>query len=173
MSLLTHEWLSRPVQKNAKPRLFSFSLAAVVSFIQENPTPSIFLRRRSGAMKNKLMSSAPWRGEEEAQQFEGANLKVTNQPGSTPTMLVPGQKKSVASKSKPREPIAEIDPELRYSFQRNTQVMPWFLFTFFFKNKILVSLSCEKYCFSQVLCFFTCGGWFTQFSLYYTCNLIF
>lgn len=90
-----------------------------------------------------------------------------------PNHACPGQKKSVASKSKPREPIAEIDPELRYSFQRNTQVMPWFLFTFFFKNKILVSLSCEKYCFSQVLCFFTCGGWFTQFSLYYTCNLIF
>lgn len=75
-------------------------------------------------MKKELLSSAPWRGEEEARPFEGANLKVTNQPGSTPTMLVPGKKKSVASKSKSGESIAEIDPELRYSFRRNAQVRP-------------------------------------------------
>ncbi|OVA08082.1 hypothetical protein BVC80_1729g35 [Macleaya cordata] len=71
--------------------------------------------------KKQLLSSAPWRGEEENEEkFKDGKLKVTNQPGSTPTMYVPG-KKSVSSKSSEdnNDSLSEIDPELKYSFQRN------------------------------------------------------
>ncbi|CAN6458325.1 unnamed protein product [Victoria cruziana] len=73
-------------------------------------------------MKKKLLSSAPWRDEEKAEPFEDAKLKATNQPGQTPTMYVP-RKRSISSKKSPEEDVPEIDPELRYSFQRNFQFL--------------------------------------------------
>ncbi|XAR57528.1 hypothetical protein NMG60_11025703 [Bertholletia excelsa] len=75
--------------------------------------------------KKELLSSAPWRGEDsgDADKFKDAKLKVTNQPGSTPTMYVP-RKRSVSSKTaEPDDSSSEIDPELRYSFQRNFQFL--------------------------------------------------
>ena len=78
--------------------------------------------------KRELLKSAPWRVEEEEDdKFEDAKLKVTNQPGSTPVMHVPGKK---LSKSKNGvaddgdDSLTEMDPELRYSFQRNFQASP-------------------------------------------------
>ncbi|KAF3777866.1 hypothetical protein EJ110_NYTH44873 [Nymphaea thermarum] len=73
-------------------------------------------------MKKKLLSSAPWRDEEKVEPFEDAKLKATNQPGQTPTMYVP-RKRSISSKKGPEEDALEIDPELRYSFQRNFQFL--------------------------------------------------
>ncbi|XP_031489739.1 uncharacterized protein LOC116257264 [Nymphaea colorata] len=73
-------------------------------------------------MKKKLLSSAPWRDEEKVEPFEDAKLKATNQPGQTPTMYVP-RKRSISSKKGPEEDVPEIDPELRYSFQRNFQFL--------------------------------------------------
>ncbi|XP_058090097.1 uncharacterized protein LOC131236728 [Magnolia sinica] len=73
-------------------------------------------------MKKKLLSSAPWRDEEKSEKFEDAKLRATNQPGTTPTMHVP-RKKSVSSKATDEDESIEIDPELRYSFQRNVQFL--------------------------------------------------
>ncbi|RWR90325.1 Thymidylate synthase [Cinnamomum micranthum f. kanehirae] len=73
-------------------------------------------------MKKKLLESAPWRDGPEPNKFEDAKLKMTNQPGTTPTMHVPG-KKSLSSKSTDDNDSIEIDPELRYSFQRNVQFL--------------------------------------------------
>ncbi|KAK9162040.1 hypothetical protein Syun_002942 [Stephania yunnanensis] len=76
-------------------------------------------------MKKKLLSSAPWRGggeEEETEAFKDAKLKVTSQPGSTPTMYVPAKKSSKHDHDS-KDSMAEIDPELRYSFQRNFQFL--------------------------------------------------
>lgn len=77
--------------------------------------------------KKELLKSAPWRVEEgEDDKFKDAKLKVTNQPGSTPTMHVPGKK---LSKSRTNvaddddDSLTEMDPELRYSFQRNFQFL--------------------------------------------------
>ncbi|XP_059641738.1 uncharacterized protein LOC132283743 [Cornus florida] len=72
-------------------------------------------------MKKELLSSAPWRGEEN--DFEGAKLRVKSEPGTTPTMYVPGKKKTSSSKDDDKDSLAEIDPELRYSFQRNFQFL--------------------------------------------------
>ncbi|KAF3447396.1 hypothetical protein FNV43_RR12582 [Rhamnella rubrinervis] len=75
--------------------------------------------------KKKLVASAPWRGEEDGaeEEFKNAKLRVTNQPGGTPTMHVP-RKKSIRSKDQdPDDSLSEIDPELRYSFQRNFQFL--------------------------------------------------
>lgn len=78
-------------------------------------------------MKKELLASAPWRvdpKEQEAQKFKDARLKVTNQPGSTPTMHVPGKKRAVKSQNADDgDDSLEIDPEFRYSFQRNFQVL--------------------------------------------------
>ncbi|PKU71787.1 hypothetical protein MA16_Dca008316 [Dendrobium catenatum] len=72
-------------------------------------------------MKKELLSSVPWRGEERSENFPNAKLKVTNNSGSMPTMHVP-RKSSVAGKADIDDNVAEIDPELRYSFHRNVQV---------------------------------------------------
>lgn len=73
--------------------------------------------------KKDLLSSAPWRGDDEnSDKFEDAKLKVTNNPGSTPVMHVP-RKRSVDSNADNDESAIEIDPELRYSFQRNLAVI--------------------------------------------------
>lgn len=70
--------------------------------------------------KKQLMSSAPWRGEDDTEQFPDANLKVTRQQDDTSTMHVP---RSKSSNHNHDEDLIEIDPELRYSFQRNFQVL--------------------------------------------------
>ncbi|KAI4332364.1 hypothetical protein L6164_017280 [Bauhinia variegata] len=73
--------------------------------------------------KKQLLSSAPWRAGQDEEEFPDAKLKVTSQPGTTPTMHVPS-KKSKQSKADVDDDGLEIDPELRYSFQRNYQVLP-------------------------------------------------
>lgn len=81
-----------------------------------------------GKQKKELWASAPWRtgeDDDEKNKFEDANLKATNTPGSTPTMHV--HRRKVKSKSSDEdedgESALEIDPELRYSFQRNYQFL--------------------------------------------------
>ena len=68
--------------------------------------------------KKQLMSSAPWRGDD-TEEFEDAKLKLTSQPGATSTMHVPRTK---SNHHHHHDNSLEIDPELRYSFQRNFQV---------------------------------------------------
>lgn len=74
--------------------------------------------------KKELLASAPWReGPLEDEKFKDAKMKVTSQPGTTPTMHVPGKKKfSSKNHAVGEDSLTEIDPELRYSFQRNFQV---------------------------------------------------
>ncbi|KAH6763841.1 zinc finger/BTB domain protein [Perilla frutescens var. hirtella] len=75
--------------------------------------------------KKELLASAPWRaGPQEEEKFKDAKIKVTSQPGTTPTMHVPG-KKNFSSKNDAvgDDSLTEIDPELRYSFQRNFQFL--------------------------------------------------
>lgn len=76
-----------------------------------------------GKSKKELLSKAPWRGDDHdnSNKFADAKLKVTNQPGSTPKMHVP-HRKSAGSRLDDDDDSLEIDPELRYSFQRNLQV---------------------------------------------------
>ncbi|GMI83051.1 hypothetical protein like AT1G33810 [Hibiscus trionum] len=77
-----------------------------------------------GNLKKELLSKAPWRGDDDqdnSNKFADAKLKVTNQPGSTPKMHVP-RRKSAASQTDDDDTL-EIDPELRYSFQRNFQFL--------------------------------------------------
>lgn len=75
--------------------------------------------------KKELLESAPWRvgPQENDEKFKDARLKVTSQPGATPTMHVPGKKKyNSHTDDVGEDSLTEIDPELRYSFQRNFQV---------------------------------------------------
>ena len=73
--------------------------------------------------KKELLASAPWRGEasSEVDKFKDAKLKVTSQPGSTPTMHVPGKRSNNRSAAAD-DSLSQLDPEFRYSFQRNFQV---------------------------------------------------
>ncbi|KAF3950236.1 hypothetical protein CMV_023974 [Castanea mollissima] len=86
--------------------------------------------------KKKLMSSAPWRGEEEAaEEFQDAKLKVTKQqPGAESVMHVPRKKKDKSKRHDhddyDDDSLVEIDPQLRYSFQRNYQVSIFLIFIF-------------------------------------------
>uniref|UniRef100_A0A2N9G240 Uncharacterized protein n=1 Tax=Fagus sylvatica TaxID=28930 RepID=A0A2N9G240_FAGSY len=79
--------------------------------------------------KKKLMSSAPWRGEEEAtEEFQDAKLKVTKQqPGAESVMHVPRKKKDKSNRhdhdNNDDDSLVEIDPQLRYSFHRNYQFL--------------------------------------------------
>ncbi|XP_059451766.1 uncharacterized protein LOC132182516 [Corylus avellana] len=78
--------------------------------------------------KKRLMSSAPWRGEEEAaEEFRDAKLKVTKQPGAEPVMHVPRKTKDKSKRHGHQDDddddSLEIDPQLRYSFQRNYQFL--------------------------------------------------
>ncbi|GKV35173.1 hypothetical protein SLEP1_g43477 [Rubroshorea leprosula] len=76
-----------------------------------------------GKAKKDLLASAPWRvGEEEPDKFADAKIKVTNEPGSTPTMHVP-KSKSKGSKHEDEDEALGIDPRIRYSFQRNYQFL--------------------------------------------------
>ncbi|GMN45393.1 hypothetical protein TIFTF001_014576 [Ficus carica] len=77
----------------------------------------------SKAKKKQLLASAPWRVDEDSdKEFKDAKLKVTSQPGGKSTMHVP-RKKSVRSEDQDLDDSLEIDPELRYSFQRNFQFL--------------------------------------------------
>lgn len=71
--------------------------------------------------KKELLSSAPWRGEEDqSDKFKDAKMKVTRQPGETATMHVPPKK--TKKPTDVDEDESALDPELRYSFQRNYKV---------------------------------------------------
>ncbi|KAK3426531.1 hypothetical protein EUGRSUZ_F02960 [Eucalyptus grandis] len=72
--------------------------------------------------KKQLLSKAPWRVEDDDQsdKFKDAKLRVTSQPGQTPTMHVPRKKSRPGDADEEDE--SALDPELRYSFQRNFMV---------------------------------------------------
>ncbi|EYU22749.1 hypothetical protein ABFS82_03G120300 [Erythranthe guttata] len=78
-----------------------------------------------GKTKKELLASAPWRAgpEESDEKFKDARMKVTSQPGATPTMHVPGKKNYSNNGDLGEDSLTEIDPELRYSFQRNFQFL--------------------------------------------------
>jgi len=87
--------------------------------------------RRRGGMGRKrkeLLSSAPWRTGEAAEDEEAARLSregkvsVTNNPGETATMNVPRSRRQDLDLTVDDFDEEEIDPELRYSFQRNSRV---------------------------------------------------
>ena len=71
--------------------------------------------------KKDLLESAPWRVEED--KFEDAKLKATRPAGGGEGKMYVPRKKSGSSKSPEINEALEIDPELRYSFQRNFQVI--------------------------------------------------
>uniref|UniRef100_A0A7C9D4W5 Uncharacterized protein n=1 Tax=Opuntia streptacantha TaxID=393608 RepID=A0A7C9D4W5_OPUST len=75
-----------------------------------------------GKTKKQLLSSAPWR-DEESDEFKDAKVKVTSEPGTTPTMHVPRKKSVSSSIGEEDDSVSEIDPELRYTFQRNFQFL--------------------------------------------------
>ncbi|KAM1120682.1 hypothetical protein ACFX19_002492 [Malus domestica] len=67
--------------------------------------------------KKQWMSSAPWRMEKEAEtEFPERKLKVTSQPGSTPTMHVIRKKTKRSQDQDDQDSLTKINPELRYSF---------------------------------------------------------
>ncbi|KAJ4850642.1 hypothetical protein Tsubulata_023977 [Turnera subulata] len=76
--------------------------------------------------KKELLSRAPWRGDDDdddTDKFADAKLKVTKESGSEAVMHVP---KSKANRFKDEDAFEEefqIDPTLRYSFQRNFQFL--------------------------------------------------
>lgn len=92
-----------------------------MSLTSEKSSVSIPLMAKT---KKELLASAPWRaGPESDEKFKDARMKVTSQPGTTPKMHVPGKKKYNSKNDDVGEDsLSEIDPELRYSFQRNFQV---------------------------------------------------
>ncbi|XP_057457076.1 uncharacterized protein LOC130748013 [Lotus japonicus] len=69
--------------------------------------------------KKQLLSSAPWRGDD-TEDFQDAKLKLTSQPGDTATMHVPRTNPNLHHQ---HDDSIEIDPQLRYSFQRNFQFL--------------------------------------------------
>ncbi|GAB2296925.1 hypothetical protein Dimus_031027 [Dionaea muscipula] len=75
--------------------------------------------------RKELLASEPWRGDETPaeDQFKDARIKVTNQPGSTPTMHLPRKKtserKNDTATAAADEPASKIDPEFLYGFRRN------------------------------------------------------
>ncbi|XP_010542816.1 PREDICTED: uncharacterized protein LOC104815902 [Tarenaya hassleriana] len=74
------------------------------------------------AKKKELLSKAPWRGDDDdSDKFSDAKLKVTRESGGTSTMHVP-RRRSDGSAANDDDSL-EIDPELRYSFQRNYQFL--------------------------------------------------
>ncbi|KAL1832154.1 hypothetical protein DCAR_0102166 [Daucus carota subsp. sativus] len=106
--------------------------------------------------KKELLASAPWRGQEE-EKFKDAKLKATrNQSGST--MHLHRKKNNGVEKTYEDDSITELDPQLRYSFQRNYQ----FLQSVFSIDTIVKPLPpAMAYNVSRNLSFFT--RIFTQF----------
>ncbi|PAN33309.1 hypothetical protein PAHAL_6G010700 [Panicum hallii] len=80
-----------------------------------------------GRKRKELLSSAPWRTGEAAEDEEAARLSregkvsVTNNPGETATMNVPRSRRQDLDITVDDFDEEEIDPELRYSFQRNSR----------------------------------------------------
>jgi len=73
----------------------------------------------------KTAAAPPWREKaKEKDKYERARLRATNEPGKTPTMYVPPPPSSRQAHShyKGDSPF-DIDPELRYTFQRNFQFL--------------------------------------------------
>lgn len=84
---------------------------------------------RMGRKRKELLSSAPWRTGEAAEDDDEAarlsregKVSVTSNPGETPTMHVPRNKRQDLDLAVDDFDEDEIDPELRYSFQRNSRV---------------------------------------------------
>ncbi|RCV29434.1 hypothetical protein SETIT_6G013300v2 [Setaria italica] len=81
-----------------------------------------------GRKRKELLSSAPWRTGEAAEDEEAARLSregkvsVTNNPGETATMNVPRSRRQDLDLTVDDFDEEEIDPELRYSFQRNSRM---------------------------------------------------
>ncbi|GJN12618.1 hypothetical protein PR202_ga30910 [Eleusine coracana subsp. coracana] len=81
-----------------------------------------------GRKRKELLSSAPWRTGEAAEDEEAARLSregkvsVTNNPGETATMNVPRSRRQELDLTVDDFEEDDIDPELRYSFQRNSRV---------------------------------------------------
>ncbi|VFQ69937.1 unnamed protein product [Cuscuta campestris] len=112
--------------------------------------------------KKELLKSAPWRvGSEEDEKFKDAKMKVTREPGSTPTMHVPAKDSAGSNPNALQDdddPLIEIDPQLRYSFQRNFK----FLQHVFSVDTVVKPLPISmQYNVSRNLSFFT--RIFTQF----------
>ncbi|RLM61295.1 hypothetical protein C2845_PM14G00840 [Panicum miliaceum] len=82
-----------------------------------------------GRKRKELLSSAPWRTGEAAEDEEAARLSregkvsVTNNPGETATMNVPRSRRQDLDITVDDFDEEEIDPELRYSFQRNSRFL--------------------------------------------------
>lgn len=80
--------------------------------------------------RKELLSSAPWRTGEAEEDDEAARMSregkvtVTSNPGETPTMNMPRSKRPDLDLAVDDFEEDEIDPELRYSFQRNSRVCP-------------------------------------------------
>ena len=101
-----------------------------------------------GRKRKELLSSAPWRTGEAAEDEDAARMSregkvsVTSNPGETPTMSVPRSRRPDLDLTVDDFEEDEIDPELRYSFQRNSRVPytptrpPLFLFFFFWFSMI-------------------------------------
>ncbi|KAL2503027.1 uncharacterized protein Fot_36875 [Forsythia ovata] len=78
----------------------------------------------------ELLMSTIWRVEEKEEKFKDTKLKVTNQPGTTPTIHVPGKKK-YKNDDVSEDSLTKIDPELHYSFQHNFQFLCLLFWGFF------------------------------------------
>uniref|UniRef100_A0A0E0I6I8 Uncharacterized protein n=1 Tax=Oryza nivara TaxID=4536 RepID=A0A0E0I6I8_ORYNI len=85
---------------------------------------------RMGRKRKELLSSAPWRTGEAAEDDDEAarlsregKVSVTSNPGETPTMHVPRNKRQDLDLAVDDFDEDEIDPELRYSFQRNSRFL--------------------------------------------------
>lgn len=74
--------------------------------------------------KRELLKLAPWRDtpQDGDNKFQDARLKVTSEPGTMPTMHVPGKVYNSETGGIGEDSLVEINPELRYCFQRNFQV---------------------------------------------------
>jgi hypothetical protein len=81
-----------------------------------------------GRKRKELLSSAPWRTGEAAEDEDAARMSregkvsVTSNPGETPTMSVPRSRRPDLDLTVDDFEEDEMDPELRYSFQRNSRV---------------------------------------------------
>jgi len=78
------------------------------------------------AKKKELLSKAPWRGDDEddSDKFSNAKLKVTKDSDGMSKMHVPSRGTKKGSLADDDDDSLEIDPQLRYSFNRNYQVYP-------------------------------------------------
>lgn len=72
--------------------------------------------------KKELLSKAPWRGDDDdSDKFSNAKLKVTKESDGMSKMHVPSRGTKKGSLVDDDDSL-EIDPQLRYSFNRNYQV---------------------------------------------------